>query len=138
MAPDAADTLFHNGLVWAGQGGPPRPASLAVARGRVVAVGDDGDVQGLRTRHTRVVDLAGGTLLPGFTDAHAHIWKIGHLLTTLLDVRGSDSLAALSSRLQAQHHRLPAGAWLQARGYNEARFAEGRGPTQGRPGRRRR
>lgn len=130
MTPDAADTLFHNGLVWSGHEGAPRPASLAVVRGRVAAVGDDRDVHNLRAPHTRVVDLGGRTLIPGFTDAHAHVWKIGHLLTTLLDVRGTDSLAALGTRLQEQHRRLPADAWLQARGYNEARFAEGRGPTR--------
>ena len=39
----------------------------------------------LRGPDTDVVDLAGQTLIPGFVDAHAPIWKVGHLLTTLLD-----------------------------------------------------
>ena len=77
-----------------------------------------------------MVDLAGQTLVPGFVDAHAHIWKIGHLLTTLLDVRGATSLADVAARLRAHAGRFPPGAWLQGRGYNEARFADGRPPTR--------
>jgi predicted amidohydrolase YtcJ len=76
------------------------------------------------------VDLGEHTLLPGFADAHAHIWKIGHLLTTLLDVRGASSVADLGVRLKARAQALPAGAWLYGRGYNEAKFADGRGPTR--------
>jgi predicted amidohydrolase YtcJ len=77
-----------------------------------------------------MVDLGGQTLVPGFCDAHAHVWKIGHLLTTLLDLRRVNSLAALGARLRDRAARVPPGTWIQGRGYNEARFAEGRGPTR--------
>ena len=74
-----------------GPGGHPAATALAVAGGRIIAVGAGDEVIGLRGPGTRMVDLAGQTLLPGFVDAHAHIWKIGHLLTTLLDVRGVEA-----------------------------------------------
>jgi hypothetical protein len=125
-----ADTVFHNGILWTGLGGPTNATALAVRGDRLVAVGSDDDVLNLRGPGTRLVNLAGQTLLPGFVDAHAHIWKIGHLLTTLLDVRAADSLADLARRVRAQAARLPAGAWLYGRGFNEARFPEGRGPTR--------
>ena len=85
-----------------------------------------------------MVDLAGQSLLPGFVDAHAHIWKIGHLLTTLLDVRGASSLADLATRLRAHAATLSAGHLAHGRGYNEARFSDGRAPDAARPRRRRR
>src|SRR5205814_9038623 len=66
----------------------------------------------------------------GFNDAHAHIWKIGHLLTTMLDVRRSTSIADLAARVRAFAARLPPGAWLQGRGYNEAALDERRAPTR--------
>jgi predicted amidohydrolase YtcJ len=97
---------------------------------RIVAVGSDDDVLNLRGPDTRVIDLGGHTLLPGFIDAHAHIWKIGHLLTTLLDLRGASSLADLAARLRGRAQALPPGGWLYGRGYNEATFADGRGPTR--------
>ena len=71
--------------------------------------------------------------MPGFIDAHAHIWKIGHLLTTMLDLRGVESLEAIVARVAAFRARRPAGAWLLGRGYNEATIAEGRAPTRARP-----
>lgn len=130
MRADTAETIFHNGVLWTGRGGPPAATALAVSGGRIVAVGARHDVLALQGPGTRMVDLDGQTLIPGLVDAHAHIWKIGHLLTTLLDVRGVDSLAGLAARLRDQANRLPPGAWLQGRGYNEARFADRRPPTR--------
>ena len=83
----SADVIFHGGHLWTGLHGRTDATALAVKGDRITAVGDDHDVVNLRGPDTRVIDLAGGTLLPGLVDAHAHIWKIGHLLTTLLDVR---------------------------------------------------
>ena len=68
--------------------------------------------------------------MPGFIDAHAHIWKIGHLLTTMLDLRGVDSVEAIVARVAAFRARRPAGSWILGRGYNEATMAEGRAPTR--------
>ena len=130
MRSDRAETIFTNGTLWTGVDGPRDATALAVTGGRIAAVGAGHDVLALRGPDTRVVDLAGQTLLPGFVDAHAHIWKIGHLLTTLLDVRGAISVADVARRLRAQAGRLPQGTWLQGRGYNEARFADGRAPTR--------
>jgi hypothetical protein len=125
-----ADTLFENGRVWAGRGRPPADA-LAVAGGRVLAVGEPHELDAVAGPATRRIDLAGATLVPGFIDAHAHLWKIGHLLTTLLDLRRVDGVASLREMLRARAATLPEGGWLYGRGYNEARFAEGRGPTRG-------
>src|SRR4051812_28361201 len=130
MRADTATTIFRNGVLWAGIKGPRNATALAVAGERIAAVGADDDILALRGRHTDVVDLAGQTLIPGFVDAHAHIWKIGHLLTTLLDVRGAASVADLAARLRAHAGRFSPGSWLHGRGYNEARFSDGRAPTR--------
>jgi len=125
-----AKTIFRNGHVWAGDRAGSSASALAITDRRIVAVGEDDDVMNLSVPGTRVVDLGGQTLVPGFVDAHAHIWKIGHLLTTLLDVRAADSLEWIAERLRAQSKRLAPGAWLQGRGYNEARFPGGHAPTR--------
>ncbi len=61
----------------------------------------------------------GEVILPGFHDAHVHIWKVGQLLTDLLDLRGVDSLDTLAQKLRERSQRLPPGAWLLGRGWNE-------------------
>ena len=96
MGVTSAETIFRNGVLWTGRDDPEGATALAVAAGRIVAVGSDHDVLNLRGSDTRVVDLGGQTLLPGFVDAHAHIWKIGHLLTTLLDVRGVETTLTIT------------------------------------------
>lgn len=107
----------------------PRAEALAVAGGRIVAVGRDDDVLALEGPGTRRVALGGRALVPGFDDAHAHLWKVGHLLTTLLDLRGVTDLGELRTRLQERSATLPEGAWLLGRGYDEQRLREGRPPT---------
>ena len=109
---------------------PERPASTVVVRdGRIAAVGGDDVASGARAGARRI-DLAGRTLVPGFIDAHAHIWKIGHLLTTMLDLRGVDSVESIVARVAACRAGRPAGSWILGRGYNEATMAEGRAPTR--------
>ena len=106
----AADTILHNGRLWTGLHG--RSDATAITGDRIAAVGTDDEVLNLRAPGVRVIDLGGRSLLPGFVDAHAHIWKIGHLLTTLLDVRGAESLTDLGARVRAHANRLPPGCCL--------------------------
>src|ERR1700681_1687483 len=95
-----------------------RPSShLAVAGGLVIAVGGRA-VLDLKGRQTRVVELAGGAVLPGFNDPHAHV--VYHALSSYgADLSGSRSIAELQRRLGRVATRLPAGAWLLGRGYSE-------------------
>jgi predicted amidohydrolase YtcJ len=62
----------------------------------------------------------GETVFPGFHDAHVHVWKVGQLLTDLLDLRGVGSLEGLKGLLEKRDRLLPPGAWLLGRGWNEA------------------
>ena len=95
-----------------------------------MAVGDDRGIRSLARPQTALIDLEGKTLVPGFHDAHAHIWKMGHLLTTMLDLRSCTSFADLGDLLSGRSRSLMRGQWLQARGFNEAKLAERRRPTR--------
>ena len=123
------DLVLHNGHVLT-QAVPPVAGAVGVRAGRIAIVGTTEDVAREAGSSTRRIDLAGRTLVPGFNDAHAHIWKIGHLLTTMLDVRGVEGLDDLGERVRHFGARLPDGAWLVGRGYNEATMREKRPPTR--------
>ena len=124
------DLIFHGGVLLTQDLGLPVAEALAVADGRIVAVGRDDQVLPLGGPGTRRVNLSGRTLVPGLIDAHAHIWKIGHLLTTMMDLRRLESLGAIDEHLRLASTQLRPGAWLLGRGYNEARLADGRAPTR--------
>ncbi|MFB4313891.1 amidohydrolase [Actinomadura sp. 21ATH] len=66
------DLIFTGGPVVTLAPGAPEAEALAVTGGVITAVGAAADVMALRTRWTRVVDLAGRALLPGFVEPHGH------------------------------------------------------------------
>jgi predicted amidohydrolase YtcJ len=107
----AADLVLRGGRVWAGKGLPPATA-LAVKDGLVVALGSDADVAALVGRGTRVVDLAGRLVVPGFNDAHVHFLSGGFGLLSV-DLRDAKDEAELVRRLGAHARTLPKGAWIQ-------------------------
>lgn len=124
------DLILHRGAVLTQSATMPRAEAIAVAKGRIVAVGTDAEVTPLASARTAQVDLGGATVVPGLIDAHAHIWKIGHLLTTMVDLRRVRSLAELESKLRDASGTLPPESWLLGRGYNEANLAERRAPDR--------
>jgi hypothetical protein len=129
-ADGAPDLVLHGGTLLAQDPAIPRAEALAVRAGRILAVGSSADMLALAGPSTRRFDLGGRTLVPGFNDAHVHVWKVGDLLTRQLDLRPMDSLAGIAAALRDAHARLPPGAWILGRGYNEARLAEGRSPLR--------
>jgi predicted amidohydrolase YtcJ len=123
---DQIDLLLYNGNIRTITHG--QASAIAICGGRICAVGDSETLLG--TASTRRIDLGGRTVIPGFNDAHAHIWKMGHLLTSMLDLRSLTSFAALRRALQERDSRLPEGAWLLGRGLNETQMDERRLATR--------
>ncbi|MDA5194419.1 amidohydrolase [Govanella unica] len=72
-ARDYADTLYLNGTVITMDDATPTASAVAVREGRIIAVGTKADTAVYGGPKTRVIDLAGKTMLPGFIDAHSHI-----------------------------------------------------------------
>jgi len=77
--------------------------AVAVANGRIVAVGDDDVVLALRGHGARVVDARGGAILPGFVDAHAHAVFAGveRLSLDLTPARSVEETLGLIARAAA-------------------------------------
>ncbi len=123
------DLALYNGVILT-QTQPAHAQAVGVREGRIAVVADNRTVLDAAGPSTRRLDLHGRTCVPGFNDAHAHIWKIGQLLTTMLDLRGVASIEELVAAVARSADRLPAEAWLQGRGYNEAAMRERRLPTR--------
>jgi predicted amidohydrolase YtcJ len=112
---------------------PRRPQAEAVAmrHGRLVAVGSDSAVLGLRGPHTAVLDCRGATVVPGFIDAHVHLRAhIGTRLGIDCSPRVVRRIPQLQALLRAHAERLPPGQWLVGHGYDDFELAERRHPTR--------
>jgi predicted amidohydrolase YtcJ len=85
------DVIFHGGTVLTMNRHRPRAQAVAVRGDRIVAVGDDARILALRGRGTQVIDLGGLTLMPGFVDAHTHVFNDAYYWG--LDVEGAQQVA---------------------------------------------
>jgi predicted amidohydrolase YtcJ len=103
-------------------GGPA--SALAVRGGRIAAVGRDDEVRNQIGPGTRVVELAGRTLLPGFQDAHVHPMEAGleALRCSLHEYRGLD---AYLTAIKEYARRRPDAEWITGGGWSLDDFPGG-------------
>lgn len=73
----AADTVLHNGNVYTVDAKDSVAEAIAIYNGRIVAVGRSEDMLGLAGPKTRVIDLGGRAVIPGFVDGHPHMDSVG-------------------------------------------------------------
>src|SRR4030095_946264 len=68
-----ADLILKNGAVYTANDQAPTAQAVAVKGDRIVFVGSNAEAQKYAGKDTRLVDLQGKTVLPGFTDSHQHL-----------------------------------------------------------------
>lgn len=78
-----ADLIILDGNVLTMDEEAPRAEAVAVADGKIVAVGSNAEIGSWRTPDTRVISARGGTVLPGFVEAHMHLFGGGSQLSHL-------------------------------------------------------
>jgi predicted amidohydrolase YtcJ len=105
--------------------------ALAVRDGKIVALGTSAEMRKLAGRNTRIIDVAGRTVIPGLIDSHIHAIRAALSFDTEVNWIGARSLTEALGRLHEAAGRRPPGAWLiVAGGWNEQQFVERRRPTQ--------
>src|SRR5690349_19830710 len=119
-----ADLVLTGGHVHTVDRANPRAEAVAVRGERIVAVGSVADVRRTIGRRTRVVDLAGRLLLPGFQDAHVHPISGGvdRLQCDVREGRGRDGVLAAIRTYVAAH---PDDPWIIGSGWSMADFPNG-------------
>ncbi len=93
----------------------PRAEAVALAAGRILAVGAQDEVEALAGPGCRVIDAGGRTLLPGFVESHLHLVLGGNELTQL-QVGGVQGFEALAAAFRAYAAANPALPLLMAQG----------------------
>jgi hypothetical protein len=123
-----ADLILYNANVLTLDPKRPRAQLVAVKDGRIILVGSNEEGKALEGQK---IDCQGKTLVPGFNDAHCHIFAFA---SSLLSVDCSPSpvasIADIQAKIGEQAQKLPPGTWIRAAGYNEFYLAERRHPTR--------
>ncbi|HEX5259365.1 MAG TPA: amidohydrolase [Sphingomicrobium sp.] len=104
--------------------------AAAIRGGRFIAVGSDADVMKSKGPNTRVVDLHGKTVLPGFDDTHVHL-TAGEELPLQVDLTHIHSIKEIQAAIASRARQVKPGEWITGtRGWWEYQLAEGRLPTR--------
>jgi hypothetical protein len=120
--------LLEGGTIHTGDPAQPRAEAVLAIGPRVAYVGDAASARELAPAGTRIVDLAGKTVLPGLTDAHAHLAGIG-MRELGFDLTGVESLAALQRRL-AERAAIDASPWIEGSNWIESKWKPAAFPSR--------
>jgi predicted amidohydrolase YtcJ len=126
--PAVADAVLVNGKVWMVDHAKPEVEALAVWHGRIFAVGTSDQIKELVGERTRVIDLKGRRVLPGFYDSHVHLLGSGMRLGEVA-LKDAKDEAEFGKRLQEFDKKLPRDRWLLGGEWDHDRTFGGRLPT---------
>ena len=119
------EIILYNGNIFTVNPKEPTAQAVAIAGGRLMAVGSNTDILKMATGRTRKIDLEYKTVLPGFIDAHTHPAYSGihHLKMVDCDLRSiKDIKEAISKRAAIT----PKGNWVEGFKYDDTKTSEGR------------
>ncbi len=126
-----ADLILSNAKILTLDPVYPQATMVAIKDGKVMAISGDEDFDILKGDDTDVIDCGGRTVLPGFHDAHCHIFGFAEsLLSPNLNKTAVRSIAEIQNKIREVSMNLPSGSWIRARGYNRFYLDEKRHPTR--------
>lgn len=123
-----ATLTLVNGHIWTENPAQPEAEAVAIYGDRIVCVGTSEEVRRLAGPLTRVIDLHGRRVVPGFNDAHVHFVAGGQALANvqLLD---ASSQAEFRDRIARFAQAQPAGAWILSGIWDHERWTPAVLPT---------
>lgn len=125
--------IFYHGVILTGEqldkGTADTVTAIAVSDGKVLLAGSDEAVKKLAGPATRMRDLNGAFVMPGFNDAHTHLGGAGQTKLNV-DLTGSASLAEMLRRVEAKAAHVPPGHWLTGGGWDHTLWQEKTLPTR--------
>src|SRR5437867_2798508 len=107
-----ADIIIAGGMVWTGLStGAPQRGTIALADGRILAIGDDAQIGRYAGPKTQIIQAGGGLVLPGFTDGHTHFIDGGFQLASV-DLHDAATPQEFIRRLKEYAKTLKPGEWI--------------------------
>jgi len=120
-----ADLIFTHGNVYTGVvdpasslGAGKRSEALAIRGDRILAVGTRDEIMKWKGPETKIVDLEGRFVMPGFNDAHMHLASAG-LQKMNANLTGAKTLDEFRERLLANVEKAAPGEWIVGGGWDE-------------------
>ncbi|MDJ0908206.1 MAG: amidohydrolase [Woeseiaceae bacterium] len=104
------------------QGWRPDGEAVAVIGSEIAFVGSNDEALAMRGDATRVIDLAGATVIPGLVDSHTHVFELGQSIDRV-DLIGVENEEAAVAMIVERARGLPEGEWIIGYGWDEGAWA---------------
>ena len=111
----AADLIFKNARIITMDKANPKAEAIAISGNHIQAVGSDAQIMALAGPSTRIIDAQGCTLLPGFNEAHMHLFS-GAAELSQLQLSGTKGMEALTKAVRAYAAANPDNTLIMAQG----------------------
>ena len=123
-----SDLVLINTKIYTANPNNPTAEALAIKNGKFVFIGTNTEAQNFNCGESKLLDLEGSFVYPGFIDAHAHLKGIGYREMNL-NLQGADSLKSMLTQVTIHANKLQIGDWVIGRGWIEKKWPEARFPT---------
>ena len=110
MSPDPADLILRNGLIYTVDSTNTLTEAVAIRGGKFVFVGANKDVKKYQGKQTKVIDLKGAFVLPGFNDNHVHFASAAQFLE--FNIMRAATQQEFVARVRDVVARLSKGEWI--------------------------
>jgi len=124
-----ADLVLLHGRIYSGTNGVPDAEAIVVQDGRIVYVGADAIAHSAIGTQTRVIDLKGRRVVPGFQDSHVHPADAPNPETSL-DLHGLTTRTAIAQRIRKFAATHPHSPWIVGDGWDKIAFRPNGLPTR--------
>ena len=127
-----ADLILFNANVLTMDPLHPKAFGVAIKDEKILSVTANDGLKRWKKMKTITIDCKGQTVLPGFIDAHCHLHAVAesHVTLNLEPHHNVRSISDIQSKIRDASQKLPSGAWIRGRGYNEFYLAEKRHPNR--------
>ncbi len=127
--PSAAPSLiFINGNFFTADSLNSKATAIAIVGDRILALGNDADMQKLADKNTQIIDLQGAFAMPGFIEGHGHFNGLGQSLQNL-NLINTKSWAEITSLVAEKAKTAQPGDWIEGRGWHQEKWSESAGST---------
>jgi predicted amidohydrolase YtcJ len=122
------ELIAIHGKIWTENPAQPEAEAIAVSGHRILAVGSTKEIERFAGPETKVIDLKGQRVVPGFNDAHVHFFWGGQGIASV-QLRDVTSREQFTQRIAAYARTRPSGEWIQDGNWDEEKWSPVSLPT---------